>query len=214
MRRPIAEQPAVQCLPPGDAQLGPYVSESMSSPTNTKRSVDAGSWLYAAPRPDCTLWASEPAKWCACGRARGGARLCAVQAVVSEVFGLPLDWGADHQELRQLTRGAQQVWRRLCTLPEQRCCQQRSMGCTLLRCLTMAGRGAQHRAGPTRQACFVTRCMWSRLMRRRRRRRSRQGQPARVMCLCSRPGPAAKAPSSGGYFELWQVGCWRGSRAS
>lgn len=37
----------------------------------------------------------------------------AAQAVVSEVFGLPLDWGADHQELRQLTRGAQQVRHRL-----------------------------------------------------------------------------------------------------
>ncbi|KAK9831974.1 hypothetical protein WJX81_004672 [Elliptochloris bilobata] len=30
------------------------------------------------------------------------------QAAVSEVFELPLEWGADHQELRQLTRGAQQ----------------------------------------------------------------------------------------------------------
>lgn len=61
-----------------------------------------------------------------------------MQAAVSEVFGLPLDWGADHQELRQLTRGAQQVRHRLCRVPEQRCCQQCSIRCTLLRCLPLA----------------------------------------------------------------------------
>ena len=69
------------------------------------------------------------AKWCALSHWHlshwhSEARLHLVQAVVSEVFGLPLDWGADHQELRQLTRGAQQVRHRLCQLPKQRSCQQ------------------------------------------------------------------------------------------
>ena len=63
-------------------------------------------------------------QWCACARLRVRVKSCTVQAVVSEVFGLPLEWGGDHQELRQLTRGAQQVRHRLRKLLGQRSCHQ------------------------------------------------------------------------------------------
>lgn len=91
----------------------------------TAQGFDAAPWPYAAtPGPYLVPCGSVFAKWLMLEPVHGEARLRFVQAVVSEVFGLPLDWGADHQELRQLTRGAQQVRHRLCPLPEQRSCQQ------------------------------------------------------------------------------------------